>query len=522
MGKLLKVAGWYCVFHALLLFCGRSAASAPMLPENPNRNLAASTPPVPPTLSANARSISEIEWSWTLVPDAESYTLYKVTIAGPVPLGTFGPTTTLFVEGGLDENSFHTAFVTASNQFGESGPSNEVSRYTLVQMRNFTLVPGDAQIEISVDPPPNSTADLTGCTIQKTGPTGSPSTTFIELTSVYQHTDRNVENDREYCYKVAWKNGDGIRTEFTSFEKCATPKQQEKTCHKGVVVPGEHRELRNVDGRTTTDPDPEPDCSSKPGVGKEASLYETMDCRHKSGTFGALVRSLGRAALPSGSQESLSGNGATKQLQLTRNPESEEECCDKFSAQGKYHVKFRWVIDRVAVSPNEGRVFVNDPGRPRAVRVRTEWIDCGGVSHFRQRTLQIFLEAEMGWNAAGAVIRDKVDGTMTETWVNDLGGPVEVRKTVITGKATHGVKNIDLEETHPDGLDKRDLFRGKVSGDIAASIRVSGAVSVLAESPRGEVENKRSFAYGDFVARIHPDTHKLADLTEGIVVPDPK
>jgi hypothetical protein len=296
-------------------------------------------------------------------------------------------------------------------------------------------------------------------------------------------------------------------------------------CHRPVVIPGDDFQFWNLDGNTVPIALPADCANPGPGIFPQAARFKTVDCRQKKGTFFVSSESIGQIGQASASPEGTSQNNVRKELHLTRTPSTPEECCEKFSGAGHLNLSYGWVITRTGpflVPGNEGRVLMNDPGHPRRQIVRTEWVDCQGIQRFRERTIVSFFVAEVAWNPVGKTTINKSLLRVAEFFETDQQPQRQLFRTFIAkGTGELGTEAYLMHDDHPDGFDLRDQFRGQQRGDVAASVRITGTMNVVAEAPRGRAPApaQASNAYGSYHMQVLQ--HKLKDETENITVPDP-
>lgn len=528
---------WYLVLFLMLSLASRQQTGAAAVRENPEGTLGqtgSTTPQPPAAFFGVAESSSSIRWSWSAVPNATYYTLHDNYTDLPIA-GAESILSTSFLESGLSENTEYARHVHACNGYGISLSSASSSVYTLVNITTYTVAAlSRSEITIAVTPPPNPTAGLTGVQIRRTG-SALPLGPFSQE---YTQVDSNLKPKTEYCYTIQLRNGDGKETGFNTSEQCAVTQQQQQdpACHKGSAEFGYDRTLVDKDGVITevrTHPfcvPPPPSPAGEFGA-TLPTKHLTEDCRHRSGSFKAFAQSLGQEATAgSPLAHAQSTNTASKLLRVIKTPEA-GECCHKFEAGGEYSISASWLVSREAVQPNEGRVFINEPGKPRFLEIRADWVDCEGISRHRFRAFTLFVEAEVAWDAQGKIIRDKLVGVIREYYKSDVVPLELVRVDVLAGSAESGIiKDERLEVDHPDDVDGRIEFQGLRANDVAAKIGMNGLADVLAEAPKGARPHPHaafarvlipSLAIGEFHAEVKKGSLVLIDKTENIRVPDP-
>jgi hypothetical protein len=259
-------------------------------------------------------------------------------------------------------------------------------------------------------------------------------------------------------------------------------------CHKGRFTPGQHREIVNVDGRTFTRA-PSPSCAGWSGPTLDAgfSKFRTIDCRHRDGSFGGSQEGLAQSNTEGWEQlcweeAEAPGNLVKKELVLQRQPSGTEECCDEFKAEGQVKIQVGWLVRKVggfpAGGPSQALNTANNgddkaPGLTPETRnrVRIEWKDCEGKSHFRDRSVQVEMDAIVRWNAGGEVIMNEVQGSFEEFFQDDtMRRPRSVEYETIKGTGMHGQGVYHLKESHGS------KFRGENVDETAALIRISGRI----------------------------------------------
>jgi len=90
-------------------------------------------PPAAPTALSAVGGDRLVTVTWSAVPGATSYRLYRSLIAGRYsgpPTFTLSPSTTTFTDSGRDNGPLHFYTIIAANSGGNSARSNEVSAYT--------------------------------------------------------------------------------------------------------------------------------------------------------------------------------------------------------------------------------------------------------------------------------------------------------------------------------------------------------------------------------------------------------
>jgi len=204
-----------------------------------------------------------------------------------------------------------------------------------------------------------------------------------------------------------------------------------------------------------------------------------------------------------------------------------------FSAAGTVPINASWTIKKTGTeNPTEGDVNINTLEKPERVIIDIKWQDCSNKNKFRKTQLKYFVEARVQWDASGAVVLDDAAGRWEEHFATDDSLDVIVRKVTFGAEVFVG-KDVKKKFGSKDGqtwllqdaTSSRE-FRGKVKGETAALIMVSGKVFMTAKSAKGpamvEEEKKKkvaTFADGSFESKV--SSIELIDETENIIVPDP-
>jgi fibronectin type 3 domain-containing protein len=181
-----------------------------------------SAPSVPPTFTGTASSPTSITWSWAEVAIEGSYLLHD---AAHAPLKTVSFDQPFYVETGLLENTLYTRHVHAANALGTSGPSPSAAKYTKIhepRSADFSVtLTSNTTARIVVTPPPNITGGLTGCQIER-------SIDGINWLAVkgpdqnYTFDNTGLGTSVTYLYRIWYRNGDGIWTQYASPIKTVT------------------------------------------------------------------------------------------------------------------------------------------------------------------------------------------------------------------------------------------------------------------------------------------------------------
>ncbi|HVR85207.1 MAG TPA: SBBP repeat-containing protein [Planctomycetota bacterium] len=186
--------------------------------ESANSNEASATPAFPPLgLFGVDLTATSIDWNWYFqsAQDPSWNKFQLVDSNSNVITTTPDLTTTDYVEGGLSENTSYTRQIYAVTSSGAlSLPSDPTFAYTLVHdatSGDFTVTASSTAVAVAltVTPPPNATADLTGVTIWRKGPNDSSFHQVVYLQGVYSYTDTGLLPGTPYTYAITYINGDG-------------------------------------------------------------------------------------------------------------------------------------------------------------------------------------------------------------------------------------------------------------------------------------------------------------------------
>lgn len=187
---------------------GDAVATAP----SPQKDVLTGPPPAPaPTgLAGIALTPFSIQWSWDNFAGSDGFELHD---AAHNIIGTTGAGELSFTETGLSENVQVTRHLHALNGFWTSAPSGPVSRYTLIHDAlgaDLVFAPlSEDAIDVQVVPPPQASAGLTGCLIERSS-NGVDWIPVKPFSNVYGVLDTGLMRDTSYFYRVTFRNGDGI------------------------------------------------------------------------------------------------------------------------------------------------------------------------------------------------------------------------------------------------------------------------------------------------------------------------
>jgi hypothetical protein len=139
-----------------------------------------------------------------------------------------GPGVLSVEETSLAENTQFTRHVHATNTLGTGGASTAALAYTHVHAPvpaeiSLKAVSG-TQVDVTVLAPPNGTAGLTGCEIQRS-PDGSAWTTIKAFSSGYSYSDTALTAVTTYYYRFKYRNGGGIETGYAAAKATITVAQ---------------------------------------------------------------------------------------------------------------------------------------------------------------------------------------------------------------------------------------------------------------------------------------------------------
>ncbi len=200
--------------------------------------IGAQPPPAPANFAGVALSTSSLQWSWT---DVVGETSYEVHDAGHVVVGTVGADVTTFVEMGLSENTVYTRHVHALNGAGSSAASNSAAVYTKVHdplAGDFSVMAvSSSQIDVTVVPPPNSTAASTGCEIDRSPDGVGAWITIKPFSNVYSASDMGLSANTTYYYRLRYRNGDAVVTAYSPVKSATTPPAPQPPAAPVITTP---------------------------------------------------------------------------------------------------------------------------------------------------------------------------------------------------------------------------------------------------------------------------------------------
>jgi fibronectin type 3 domain-containing protein len=205
----------YRVFY----FNGDGIASAP----SPARavTMAPDVPPGANNLRTTGITVNSISWAWDDVVGETSYELrmtatdngwsFRDPILVVVPADTVA-----YTETGLIENQYCARVVLSATGLGHGiGSNNQLAKYTLVHEPTvadiLARVTSQGWVDVQITPPLNRAAGTTGCEIQRSTAGGSW-TTIKPFSNVYSYLDTQIGANKEYLYRVRFRNGDSLVT----------------------------------------------------------------------------------------------------------------------------------------------------------------------------------------------------------------------------------------------------------------------------------------------------------------------
>ncbi len=150
-----------------------------------------------------------------------AYKVYRGTASGgETLLATLGNVLT-YTDSGLVNGQTYFYKVSAANGIGEGSQSNEVSvTSATVPVSPFitSVTPGDAQVQLSWDPPPSDGGSAITAYRVYRGTTAQGEALLVTLGNVLNYTDTSVTNGQTYYYKVSAVNsiGESVLTDEAS------------------------------------------------------------------------------------------------------------------------------------------------------------------------------------------------------------------------------------------------------------------------------------------------------------------
>jgi fibronectin type 3 domain-containing protein len=200
-------------------------------------------PPPPPNtpsdVSATADSSSSITISWTSVPDADGYRIYRST-ASYLTFSLRGTSTSAsYTDTGLSANTTYYYKVSAYNSTGgESSQSSYISTKTLVAVPNApTGVSASAVLSQKVMISWNSSTNTEEYHIyRRTGSSGEFNK--IGTSTITSYTDSEVEASTTYYYRVSASNASG-ESSLSTLSSSATTLSSDagKTWQNAINIP---------------------------------------------------------------------------------------------------------------------------------------------------------------------------------------------------------------------------------------------------------------------------------------------
>ncbi|MBN2685356.1 MAG: DNRLRE domain-containing protein [Pontiellaceae bacterium] len=171
-----------------------------------------STPSIPPSISANASSISQIELGWGVAPGAISYTLKRALVSGgPYETIAEGVTDTVYGDSGLAEFTSYFYVVSAVNGVLESADSAEVMVTTKTTQPPMAPTGGSASA-VSFDQANISWAATPGAEqyiVKRSITSGGPYIPVAMNITETSFSDRGLFADTLYYYVISAENPAG-------------------------------------------------------------------------------------------------------------------------------------------------------------------------------------------------------------------------------------------------------------------------------------------------------------------------
>ena len=291
----------FTVFCFFLISCGGGGGGG-------GEDLALNTPPSAPLNVISAGGNGQASLSWEKEGGATTYHVYWSTKAGVnKQTGTKIPdVSSIYYHTGLTNGTTYFYVVTAANQYGESGESQEVSATPSaleppLPPSNVAVLAGDRQVMIRWSPE-DAASDITSHNIYwstSAGITKQGSVKISNVTTPYTHKD--LINGTTYYYVVTSVNayGEGL----VSAEISATPQQATPSAPSGVTVT---EGIQQVVISWTTDPEAvfyNIYWSTSAGVTKQSSTMisgVTSPYTHKNLTDGTTYYYMVTAVYPYG------------------------------------------------------------------------------------------------------------------------------------------------------------------------------------------------------------------------------
>jgi hypothetical protein len=219
---------------------------------SPQKDVMTGPPPTPaPTgFAGTALTPFSIQWSWDNLAGAGGFEIHD---AAQAVKGSVGAGVLSFIETGFAENSPVVRRVYALVDGWLTNGSTPGTRYTLVHdalSSDLAATPISTDlIDLVVTPPPQGTAGLTGCQLERSG--NNATWTIVKpFSNVYSFRDTGLLLGTQYYYRVRFRNGDGI-------EGLPSPSQAVSSLSIGrpVITTGDKKTRnQNTSVRGTADP----------------------------------------------------------------------------------------------------------------------------------------------------------------------------------------------------------------------------------------------------------------------------
>ena len=176
-------------------------------------------PSIPTGLSANAQNSSRIYLSWNNTPNATSYRIYR-SISGGSYSYIMAVSSSDYTDTGLEPNTTYNYKILASNNYGSSSYSSEVSAKTAPAAPNLTAVAdGTTAINLSWNSVTGANTYILYSATSADG-TYSNIATVTAPTTSYAHTGRT--EGTTYYYKVIARNSSGLAGDYSSVASATT------------------------------------------------------------------------------------------------------------------------------------------------------------------------------------------------------------------------------------------------------------------------------------------------------------
>jgi fibronectin type 3 domain-containing protein len=195
------------------------------VPSGYSPSVSVQTPPGPAAAPAGfagvALSTNQIHWTWQDVPGASGFVLHD---GNHQTIAAVGAGVLSYDESGLPENARTSRHVHALES-GFPGPASPTAAlYTLVHPAttlDFVVrVDTRNRIEVLVHPPPGSASGQTGCSVQRL--VGGSWTVIEPFAPAYTVSDSGLTPGTAYTYEIAFRNGDGIPSGWSSSQSATT------------------------------------------------------------------------------------------------------------------------------------------------------------------------------------------------------------------------------------------------------------------------------------------------------------